>query len=156
MFDSTPRRCSRCGVLKAATDFYLRKNAGNTCRACHRARSVARYAAFRQYTDTIKLERGCADCGYNAHAVALQFDHLPGFEKSHGISEMVVAGGVTFESLDEEIAKCEVVCANCHSVRTHVRKDYSSANYDLRAAGLAASAVVTDPQMTLDDLLDAG
>jgi hypothetical protein len=67
-----------------------------------------------------KLAHGCADCGYNAHAAALDFDHLPGFEKRQDIARMVLFAR-TMETIVTEIAKCEIVCANCHRVRTATR-----------------------------------
>jgi hypothetical protein len=69
----------------------------------------------RAFVAQIKLERGCVDCGYKKHAVALDFDHLPGFEKTAAVSNLL---SCTRERILAEIAKCEVVCANCHRVRT--------------------------------------
>ena len=68
--------------------------------------------------EAYKSERGCADCGYNKHPVALDFDHLPGHVKDFTI------GSETIRNLDriwKEVAKCEVVCANCHRIRTATR-----------------------------------
>lgn len=78
-------------------------------------RVTERTAANFEYVTRLKLERGCADCGYNAHAAALDFDHLPGTEKRRGISRMVQSHRNT---LLRELAKCEVVCSNCHRIRT--------------------------------------
>jgi len=68
-----------------------------------------------------QVKKGCADCGYNAHPAALEFDHLVGFEKKFNIGEQV--GNYSREKLWEEIAKCEVVCANCHAIRTANRRN---------------------------------
>ncbi len=73
----------------------------------------------RLYMQGIKLERGCTDCGYNAHPAALDFDHLPGTVKRYRLCTMY---GMKRELIDAEIAKCEVVCANCHRVRTADRR----------------------------------
>jgi hypothetical protein len=70
----------------------------------------------RELAQTIKLTCGCVDCGYNEHAEALDFDHVNGdkvCDVSKCTSEM---------QLLAEIAKCEVVCANCHRVRTAARR----------------------------------
>lgn len=67
----------------------------------------------------IKLENGCVDCGYKEHSVALDFDHLS--DKLYNVSSMV-ANGYTIEAIREEISKCEIVCANCHRVRTKSRR----------------------------------
>lgn len=68
---------------------------------------------------TLKLEQGCMDCGYNERPEALQFDHVRG-EKRFCIA--LGGASIGFERLLEEVEKCDVVCANCHSVRTHARR----------------------------------
>jgi hypothetical protein len=79
-----------------------------------------RDARLRAYAKlvAIKLERGCVDCGYNTHAVALQFDHVRG-DKLFDIGSSC---RLAWESILQEIAKCDVVCANCHAIRTYTRK----------------------------------
>lgn len=74
---------------------------------------------FRQEIQAIKLERGCADCGYNAHPAALDFDHRKGEVKLFTIG--AVGSSQSREALLAEIAKCDVVCANCHRIRTDGR-----------------------------------
>lgn len=64
-------------------------------------------------------ERPCADCGGEFPYYVMQFDHLPGTEKRGNVSHMVHKGGR--QAILDEIAKCEVVCANCHAVRTFER-----------------------------------
>lgn len=73
------------------------------------------------FVTELKLTRGCADCGYNAHSAALHFDHLPGFEKRSAIAQMTHTRA-SMAKLLAEINKCEVVCANCHAVRTADRR----------------------------------
>jgi hypothetical protein len=65
-----------------------------------------------------KQKHGCADCGYNEHHCALDFDHRPGELKVGTIQN---GGGWGWKALLEEIAKCDVVCANCHRIRTYNR-----------------------------------
>lgn len=67
-----------------------------------------------------KLKVGCGDCGYNAHPAALHFDHLPGFKKVMDIAAMAKSG-VSDDLLLDEMRKCQVVCANCHAIRTTTR-----------------------------------
>jgi hypothetical protein len=66
-----------------------------------------------------QLEKGCADCGYKGHPAALEFDHVNGV-KLFNIGEQI--GSYSREKLWEEIAKCDVVCANCHAIRTSTRR----------------------------------
>jgi hypothetical protein len=46
----------------------------------------------------------------------MQWDHLPGFEKAGNVSDF--ARKHNRGKVLEEIAKCELVCANCHAIRT--------------------------------------
>lgn len=58
----------------------------------------------------------CIDCGYS-DIRALQFDHRNPKEKRNEISTMA-SSAYSWEAILEEIAKCDIVCANCHSIRT--------------------------------------
>jgi len=60
----------------------------------------------------------CADCDVAYPYYVMQFDHLG--DKQFGIGQSV--GQVSQGRLRAEIAKCEVVCANCHAERTHQRR----------------------------------
>lgn len=64
----------------------------------------------------IKLERGCVDCGYDAHPAALDFDHRDPATKCFDISRALSTRSLS--TLLEEVAKCDVRCANCHRVRS--------------------------------------
>lgn len=81
--------------------------------------AAGRIAANLQFVTDLKLQMGCTDCGYKEHPAALDFDHLPGQEKCRGVARML---SVSRSTLLAEIAKCEVVCANCHRVRTWNRR----------------------------------
>lgn len=70
----------------------------------------------RELISTYKIEQGCKDCGYNEYACALDFDHLG--DKSFEIGSYITA---SLKLLWNEIAKCDVVCAICHRVRTAIR-----------------------------------
>lgn len=67
---------------------------------------------------------GCMDCGYRRHAEALQFDHRPGEIKVHNIAGWPFG----LESMIEEMDKCDVVCANCHAIRTALRRHLTIAD----------------------------
>lgn len=71
----------------------------------------------REYVRDYKLSHGCADCGYNKHYAALDFDHISD-DKEHTIAKMVGSAICSIETLMKEIRKCEVVCSNCHRIRT--------------------------------------
>ncbi len=56
----------------------------------------------------------CADCGGKFPTCSMDFDHR--HNKSFNIGQSLASKGVKL--LFEEIAKCDVVCSNCHRIRT--------------------------------------
>ena len=58
----------------------------------------------------------CSDCGEIFPVWVMHWEHLPEFEKTDDISIMVTSR--TREAVLEELKKCELVCANCHVMRT--------------------------------------
>lgn len=120
------KTCTSCGVSQDETKFKSRagRQAGQRFSMCNRCLYVlyTRPNAEKKLAEVqrIKLQRGCADCGYNKHPAALEFDHRPGEVKSFNIGEKV--GTYSMARIMEEIAKCDVVCANCHAIRTAERR----------------------------------
>ena len=72
---------------------------------------------FKKRLTEIKVSTGCIDCG-NKNPIVLDFDHLK--DKKYNVSRMI-HDGFSWAAIKKEIAKCEVVCANCHRIRTHER-----------------------------------
>lgn len=72
---------------------------------------------IRKIIDDAKTNVPCADCKIIYPPYIMDFDHLPGHKKSFGISGGG-SKGVAIETLLKEIAKCEIVCSNCHRQRT--------------------------------------
>src|SRR5919108_6518282 len=65
-------------------------------------------------------ERPCHDCGRHFAPHQMDFDHRDPMLKGYRVTE----GRAMLKSrqaLAEEIAKCDVVCANCHRIRTQAR-----------------------------------
>lgn len=61
----------------------------------------------------------CVDCGEYFLGVAMDFDHI-GDDKICNVASMVQRNGRL--KIWDEIAKCELVCSNCHRVRTASRR----------------------------------
>jgi len=133
--EKTLKRCVRCGIAQPVAEFHRRGDAFQSwCKTCHRAwdaeyhsrrrdiryvqKRLRKQALFDWMTD-LKTSRPCTDCGGFFHAAAMTFDHLPGSEKRADVSTLLHAG--YRRALFDEIAKCELVCANCHAVRTFDR-----------------------------------
>jgi hypothetical protein len=81
-----------------------------------RRRNLERRARNRSLARQYSESHPCADCGLG-DIVVLEFDHLR--DKKQNISWLIRNGET--KTLFEEIAKCEVVCANCHRRRTAAR-----------------------------------
>lgn len=74
------------------------------------------------YIRDFKKNSKCADCGFlgSTHPDVLDFDHVREI-KNFNISEFRNHTN-SFKRIKEEICKCDVVCANCHRIRTASRK----------------------------------
>lgn len=69
-----------------------------------------------------KLFIGCIKCGYKKHAQALHLDHINRSKKIKHLGHL--KGSSNIKKIKDEIRKCQVLCANCHSVKTYQEKDY--------------------------------
>jgi hypothetical protein len=101
------------------------------CANCHRKREHKRYLqnnkspvhlSPRQKKNKEIIEqaknRPCADCGGEFSSWQKDFDHVKG-QKAERVGYMAMSGST--EALLAEIAKCEVICAVCHRIRTFSR-----------------------------------
>jgi hypothetical protein len=134
------KTCGRCGEIKPADDFsWRRREKGqrdSLCRPCRSEYGKEHYAANRQrYIDQaaavkerVRRERTlllleffeshpCVDCG-EADPVVLEFDHLR--DKAFNIGRAF--SYLRWQTIVDEMEKCEVVCANCHRRRTARRR----------------------------------
>lgn len=128
--DTEVRTCHKCGIERPISMFYVgieqrrsgrdgRKSWKMPCRECQREKNSAYVSKRRSHAEAIKLASGCADCGIKLdHPEIYDFDHTKD-DKSGGVAELYTKG--TWEEFLAEIAKCEVVCANCHRMRTKAR-----------------------------------
>lgn len=134
------RRCGRCEELKPVSAFAWRRKhraqLDNYCRACradykhshyaaNRARYIALAAARKQALAETRIAylveylraHPCVDCG-EADPLVLEFDHRADKEFTIGTK----LRDRNWKSILDEIAKCDVVCANCHRRRTAVER----------------------------------
>ena len=137
------KRCSRCVTIKPSSAFNRSsRNADGLqvyCRDCSAefshvryeskvGRSVPRtsrpvYAVARgAWLRRLKTGRPCADCRQVFDPQVMQWDHLPGFAKLGELSGSWT--GRTEDEILAEIAKCELVCTNCHTIRTFERNGW--------------------------------
>jgi hypothetical protein len=131
--------CTGCNLSKSLSSF-ARKNKGlqSRCRDCqnsyhkqHYQDNVKNYkdrAKKRNKSSTEKIrifiqeqkDKPCQDCGIKYPYYVMDFDHRPGEEKCFAIANMARTRP-SLEKVIEEINKCDIVCSNCHRIRTHNR-----------------------------------
>jgi len=59
----------------------------------------------------------CMDCGRSYPYYVMQFDHVRG-EKIISIAKLIrTVNRKAIDLLNQEIQKCDIVCANCHALR---------------------------------------
>jgi hypothetical protein len=132
--------CARCREEKPVEEFaWHRRERGQRqpyCRACQKVYGREHYLANREKYIRAEARRKrarnarrmqhlidylgshpCVDCG-ESDPLVLEFDHIG--EKSFTIGTGFA--GRNWQAILDEIAKCEVVCANCHRRRTARRR----------------------------------
>ena len=62
----------------------------------------------------------CLDCRRRFPFYVMQFDHRDATEKRYTVSQMISRAGT--KTILAEVAKCDIVCANCHRDRTYRRR----------------------------------
>lgn len=81
----------------------------------------ARYRlAIQDYVRALKEASPCRDCGMKYPYYVMDFDHINEDDKLNDINYLSSTGRIG--ALKKEILKCELVCANCHRIRTHSRQ----------------------------------
>ncbi len=93
-------------------------------------RTLQRRARLRSWVSEQKAETGCERCG-EANPACLDFHHRNPDDKEMAVGDMVTHGHGR-ERLSEEIAKCVVLCANCHR-KEHHTQSVSDGRDDVRA-----------------------
>jgi hypothetical protein len=132
--------CPLCGNRKPLSAFSRNASRGDGvqsyCTECrrdylrsHYARNIAKYraaailrnerrrAAIRRMIHEAK-DRPCSDCGSRYPPYVMDFDHRDRTEKRFNIGREAFAL-IPDADLRKEIEKCDVVCSNCHRMRTH-------------------------------------
>jgi hypothetical protein len=67
-----------------------------------------------------KLNNSCVDCGETDPRI-LEFDHIEEGTKRNNVSYFLCRGSL--QEFIDEVDKCEVVCCNCHALRTYSRDE---------------------------------
>lgn len=126
--------CNKCQQEKLVSEFHRRKDKWQPyCKICKKANDAEyRLAHMDYFIEKKRLQKirfrewyfnlksgPCADCKQTFHPAAMQWDHLPQYEKTANISQLYLRCNKT--AILEEIKKCELLCSCCHDVRTYMR-----------------------------------
>lgn len=123
------RECTECKVTLPDQAFAYRGGGRQgkqaTCKPC----SVARVRAHRVYTRRLvgrwKLRKGCSHCDFKAElSCQLDLDHIDKATKTDKGNSRAFEPSWSLKRIKEELWKCQVLCKNCHALKTHKEKDY--------------------------------
>lgn len=139
--------CTKCKLPKELKDFAIdkKKKDGHAyvCKQCHSIYMSSYYKRKKDKWNNTGINKKkivdenkkrlltflqsslCKDCG-NSDSRVLEFDHL--HSKKNGVP-LLVKHGYCWDTIRKEIDKCEIVCCNCHRIRTLERmKSYRNEN----------------------------
>jgi hypothetical protein len=142
------KECSKCKSVKDILLFNKKKNSNDGfqpyCRECSRLKNRTYYknnkskqikqigerrkerrVRNRRFVFDYLMINHCIDCGETDPRV-LEFDHRS--DKLANIADLL-REVCSIEKLKEEIAKCDVRCANCHRRKTAIEQDWYTHKY---------------------------
>lgn len=130
------KRCPRCEQYLPRSEFWKssKQHDGlqSYCKACSKARRSHYYRenreteeqlrdewnrAYREWYISLKEGTPCGQCGGQFHHAALHWHHRDPSSKTASVSTLA-SNRAAKETVLAEIAKCDLVCANCHAVLT--------------------------------------
>lgn len=121
------QKCTKCRRNRKSAEF---GGKSKWCKKCRREygqehyqnnkqlyieRNRRRLARIREWMESLK-NKPCVGCGNKFPTCVMEFDHVRG-TKLFNLGDMFHKG-LSRKSILEEIAKCDLVCANCHRIRT--------------------------------------
>ena len=81
------------------------------------------YDLISNEVNDYKVKKGCAHCGYNEKAVALDFHHKNREDKIINVSSHWKTSWKQYQKMKKEMEKCIVLCANCHRIEEKKIRD---------------------------------
>ena len=114
--DGLQIRCRECRLEEARQYYALNSDKlKNQINSSRKARMLVVTNKIGEYLSS----HPCVGCG-NKDIRVLDFDHTEGFEKISDISSLL-RNYSSWETILNEIQKCEVRCKNCHAIITYER-----------------------------------
>ena len=129
------RICRTCKTEKSITEYGIRRASKDglmtQCKQCNKLAQKSQYSKNKKYyLDRNREQRSnnrerykhyksntpCSRCGGVFPNCVMDFDHRDPTEKKHCVAQMM---GYSWGRILEEIAKCDLLCANCHRIKTY-------------------------------------
>ena len=141
------KQCSKCKTPKPRGDFYSNKatkgRLASWCKVCTNAcalngykenkeqyliRSKKSYSKKKVHYKDYKKGLKCQECG-ESRTPCLVFHHRNPDEKEFDIGASI--GSKSMECIMKEIAKCDVLCANCHCILHYDLRETEEINKEI-------------------------
>lgn len=107
--------------------FYKIFSSTGICKSCRSLKRQKHREQERSYRSRISKEIKeflkwikdipCMDCNVRYPSYVMDFDHKDQSLKKYNISNMS-DGSYSYNTVWDEIIKCDIVCSNCHRIRT--------------------------------------
>jgi formate-dependent nitrite reductase cytochrome c552 subunit len=110
--------CANCHRIRTSVQRRgLDRSSGGASRYLERKRQQ-----WRGQAELLNERRDvpCADCGHRYPPYVMDFDHRDPSAKRATVTRMI--GRASTARILDEVAKCDIVCANCHRARTYRRR----------------------------------
>jgi len=126
-FGDIGKECKVCRIVKHEDNFTLLKKGvrHSYCKSCLRQKNLeynrknpGRRSPSSSLLIELKNSSNCMECGKSYPHYIMDFDHVKG-EKRYNLSQI---RNHSLQTVKREIEKCDIVCVNCHRVRTYNRK----------------------------------
>lgn len=134
---ATHKKCNKCDSWKELICFSMKKGSRHSvCKTCVAAYNKTHYKKNKelyllraktnvvgsikrnqQFIQDYKNSHPCVDCGIQYSYYVMDFDHRDPQTKVANISRLT-RQAFSLELIQSELEKCDIVCANCHRIRT--------------------------------------
>lgn len=120
----TMKQCVECLETLDESCFDYRGGGRNglqtSCKKCNRERARNYRQKMRDLVGRWKLRKCCQECGFKPkHSCQLDLDHIDPSTKTYKGDHKSFDAGWSKVRIKAELAKCRVLCKNCHALRTY-------------------------------------
>lgn len=113
----TVTRCANCHRIKTYQEKKLARKKDEDLTLSYRNWRAKKDVLYK-WINEMKSTEGCVICK-NQDFRCLDFDHVDPSTKNFAISSIMFRSLPDKKAIEEELKKCQVLCANCHMIRTY-------------------------------------